>query len=53
MTTKPKNALDDRVLERISQMGFRSEGVRVGRHPYQYLYEDATGRIFMNQEIFE
>ena len=39
MNIKVKNVSDGRVLER--------------RYPYQYLYEDQSGRIFMNQETFE
>ena len=53
MITKLKNVADGRVLERTFQIGFKLEDVRVERRPYQYLYEDATGRIFMNQETFE
>ena len=53
MITKLKNVSDGRVLERTFQIGFKLEDVRVERRPYQYLYEDATGRIFMNQETFE
>ena len=53
MNTKLKNVADGRVLERTFQVGFKLEDVRVERRPYQYLYEDATGCIFMNQETFE
>jgi len=53
MRTKLKNVSDGRVLERTFQIGFKLEDVRVERRPYQYLYEDATGCIFMNQETFE
>ena len=53
MITKLKNVADGRVLERTFQIGFKLEDVRVERRPYQYLYEDATGYIFMNQETFE
>ncbi len=53
MITKLKNVADGRVLERTFQIGFKREDVRVERRPYQYLHEDATGRIFMNQETFE
>ena len=44
---------DGRVLDRTFQVGFKLEDVIIERRPYQYLYEDATGRIFMNQETFE
>ena len=53
MITKLKNVSDGRVLERTFQVGFKLEDVRVERRPYQYLYEDSTGCIFMNQETFE
>ena len=53
MNTKLKNVSDGRVLERTFQVGFKLEDVRVEHRPYQYLYEDATGYIFMNQETFE
>ena len=33
--------------------GFKLDDVRVEHRPYQYLYEDPTGYIFMNQETFE
>ena len=47
MNTKLKNVSDGRVLERTFQVGFKLEDVRVEHRPYQYLYEDATGYIFM------
>lgn len=53
MITKLKNVSDGRVLERTFQIGFKLEDVRVERRPYQYLYEDTTGCILMNQETFE
>ena len=53
MNTKLKNVTDGRVLDRTFQVGFKLEDVRIERRPYQYLYEDPTGRIFMNQETFE
>lgn len=53
MITKLKNVSDGRVLERTFQIGFKLEDVVVERRPYQFLYEDTTGCIFMNQETFE
>lgn len=53
MNTKLKNVADGRVLERTFQIGFKLDDVRVEHRPYQYLYEDGTGFIFMNQETFE
>ena len=53
MRVKLKNVVDGRVLERRFDISEKLEDVRVERRPYQYLYEDATGCIFMNQETFE
>ena len=53
MRTKLKDVVDGRVLERTFQIGFKLDDVRVEHRPYQYLYEDGTGYIFMNQETFE
>ena len=53
MNTKLKNVTDGRVLERTFQVGFKLEDVRIEHRPYQYLYEDPTGLIFMNQETYE
>ena len=51
--TKLKNVVNGRVLERTFQIGFKLEDVRVERRPYQYLYQDDMGYVFMNQEDFE
>ena len=53
MNTKLKNVTDGRVLDRTFQVGMKLEDVRIERRPYQYLYQDPTGYIFMNQETFE
>ena len=53
MNTKLKNVTDGRVLDRTFQVGFKLEDVVIEHRPYQYLYEDQTGRIFMNQETYE
>jgi elongation factor P len=53
MNTKLKNVTTGRVLERTFQVGFKLEDVRIERRPYQYLYKDPTGYIFMNQETYE
>ncbi len=53
MNTKLKNVTDGRVLERTFQIGFKLDDVRIEHRPYQYLYGDNTGLIFMNQETFE
>ena len=51
--TKLKNVDDGRLLQRTFQVGFKLEDVRVERRPFQCLYQDPTGYIFMNQETFE
>ena len=53
MNTKLKTVADGRALERTFQIGFKLDDVRVERRPCQYLYEDPTGYIFMNQETYE
>ena len=53
MNIKLKNVSDGRVLERRYNIGEKLEDVIIERRPYQYLYEDQEGRIFMNQETFE
>jgi elongation factor P len=53
MIIKLKNVSDGRVLERRFNIGEKLEDVIIERRPYQYLYEDNSGRIFMNQETFE
>ena len=53
MIIKLKNVSDGRVLERRFNIGEKLEDVIIERRPYQYLYEDQSGRIFMNQETFE
>ncbi len=53
MNIKVKNVSDGRVLERRYNIGEKLEDVVIEHRPYQYLYEDSTGRIFMNQETFE
>ncbi|MCR5238596.1 MAG: elongation factor P, partial [Prevotella sp.] len=49
MIIKVKNVSDGRVLERRFNIGEKLEDVVIERRPYQYLYEDQSGRIFMNQ----
>ena len=53
MIIKVKNVSDGRVLERRFNIGEKLEDVIIERRPYQYLYEDQSGRIFMNNETFE
>ena len=53
MIIKVKNVTDGRVLERRFNIGEKLEDVVIERRPYQYLYQDEMGYIFMNQEDFE
>jgi elongation factor P len=53
MRTKLKNVVDGRVLERRFNIGEKLEDVRVERRPYQYLYQEGTDYVFMNQETYE
>ena len=53
MIIKVKNVSDGRVLERRFNIGEKLEDVVIERRPYQYLYEDQSGRIFMNHEYMK
>ena len=53
MRTTLKDVVSGNVLERRFNIGEKLEDVIIERRPYQYLYEDNSGRIFMNQETFE
>ena len=53
MHVKFKDVVDGRVLEKRFNIGERLEDVRVERRPYQFLYKDGDGYIFMSQETFE
>ena len=53
MNIKVKNVSDGRVLERRYNIGEKLEDVIIEHRDYQYLYEDQSGRIFMNNETFE
>lgn len=53
MNTKLKNVADGACWSVHSRLVSNWRMLSVERRPYQYLYEDATGCIFMNQETFE
>ena len=53
MRTKLKDVVDGYVLDRRFNIGEKLEDVRVERRPYQYLYQEGTEYVFMNQETFE
>ena len=41
------------MIIKVKNVSEKLEDVIIERRPYQYLYEDQSGRIFMNQETFE
>ncbi|MBO4778959.1 MAG: elongation factor P [Bacteroidales bacterium] len=53
MRTTLKDVVSGRVLERRFNIGEKLEDVRVEHRPYQYLYQEGTDYVFMNQETFE
>ncbi len=53
MRTKLKDVVDGRVIERRFNIGEKLEDVRVERRPFQFLYNDGSDDIFMNNETFE
>lgn len=53
MRIKLKDVEDGHVIDRTYQIGFKLEDVRIERRPYQFLYKEGDGYIFMNQETYE
>jgi len=51
--TKLKNLENGRTIENTFTAGVSITPVRVERRPYQYLYEDDMGCVFMHNETFE
>jgi elongation factor P len=51
--TKLKNLLTGRTVERTFRSGEKTEEADVEEKEMQYLYQDATGRIFMDSESYE
>lgn len=51
--TKMRNVTTGRILDRTFNAGVKLDEVRIERRPYQYLYKDEMGYIFMNNETFE
>lgn len=51
--TKLKNLENGKVIEHTYPAGAKINDVRIERRPYQYLYKDDTGFIFMNNETFD
>ncbi len=51
--TKMKNLDSGKILEKTFSSGVKIKEVRVERHPYQFLYKDDMGYIFMHQKTYE
>jgi elongation factor P len=51
--TKLKSLKNGRVIENTFSSGVKINVARVERRPYQYLYKDDMGFIFMHMETFE
>ena len=51
--TKLKNLDTGKTLENTFTSGVKVTKVRVERHPYQFLYKDDMGYVFMHQKTYE
>jgi elongation factor P len=51
--TKLKNLDTGKILENTFTSGVKINEVRVERHPYQFLYKDDMGYVFMHQKTYE
>jgi len=51
--TKLKNIKTGRVIDNTFNAGVKVDVARVERRPYQFLYKDDTGHVFMHLETFE
>ncbi|GAB4291034.1 MAG: elongation factor P [Marinilabiliales bacterium] len=51
--TKLKNLETGKVIDNTFPSGHKITTARIERRPYQYLYEDDSGYIFMHSETFE
>jgi len=51
--TKLKNLETGRVIDNTFTSGVKINTVRIERRPYQYLYKDDMGYVFMHNETFE
>jgi len=51
--TKLKNIETGKVIDNTFSSGAKLDIVRIERRPYQYLYKDDTGLIFMNNETYD
>lgn len=51
--TKLKHVTTGKVFEKTFSAGEKVTTARVEERPHQYLYQDANGYVFMNEETFE
>ena len=51
--TKLKSLSTGKTLENTFTSGVKVQDVRVERHPYQFLYKDDMGYVFMHQKTYE
>jgi elongation factor P len=51
--TKLKSVTSGKVIDHTFSSGHKITPVRIERRPYQYLYKDDTGLIFMNTETYD
>ncbi len=51
--TKLKNLETGKTIEHTFNAGVKINPIRIERRPYQYLYKDDTGYIFMHNETFD
>lgn len=51
--TKLKSLTNGRVIENTFTSGVKVTAARVERRPYQYLYKDDMGYVFMHNETYE
>lgn len=51
--TKLKNIKSGKVIENRFRAGEAIDIIRIDRKQYQYLYRDASGYVFMDQETYE
>ena len=51
--TKLKNLDTGKILENTFTSGVKIQDVRVERHPYQFLYKDDMGFVFMHTKTYE
>ncbi len=51
--TKLKSLSSGKILENTFSSGVKLQDVRIERHPYQYLYKDDMGYVFMHTRTYE